>query len=126
MGTLTVSNLNLTTLKATEVKHPDAATPAIVLNADGTATIPSAGKEPIPIGLSDWPVTLTKDEGVLTEAVYVRGTEQYKQFLNYTEGVLTSVDYSKSEDDGVTWTNIGTETLNYTDGELTHTSWVAA
>ena len=83
----------------------------------------SGGK---PIGEPDWPVTLSYTDGSLTEAVYAKSNMRYKQTLGYTSGTLTTVVYALSFDSGTTYGNIGTETLNYTDGVLTSTSWAAA
>ena len=77
-------------------------------------------------GAPDWPATLTRTDGELTQVVYANGTQRYRQQLTRTNGVLSSVLYSYSGDSGATWTDIGTETLNYTDGEMTSTAWTAA
>ena len=89
-------------------------------------TTPEQVREYIARGAPDWPVTLTRTDGVLTEAVYANGAIRYRQQLHRTAGELTSVLYSRSTDSGATWTDIGTETLNRTDGELTGTSWADA
>ena len=89
-------------------------------------TSPEQVREYIARGAPDWPATLTRADGVLTQAVYANGAIRYRQQLNRTNGELTSVLYSRSTDSGVTWADIGTETLHRTDGELTHTSWADA
>lgn len=72
------------------------------------------------------PVNLEYDSNdVLVAAVYEKLGSYLKQQLIYTNGTLTSVDYSIS-DDNATFTLVGTETLNYDNGKLISTTWSGA
>lgn len=76
------------------------------------------------LGTPDWPSSLTYDgNGDLTQVVFSKGTQRVRQTLSYTSGDLSSVLYERSENSGSTWTTIGTETLNYSGGNLVSTSW---
>jgi hypothetical protein len=96
---------------------------------DGTWWLPLIAEveiTPLSVAVADWPVTLSYTSGDLTSAVYAKGTERYKQTLNYDSGNLNTVLYQYSDDSGSNYTDIGTETLGYTNGNLTSTTWTAA
>ncbi len=80
----------------------------------------------IQLGLPTWEAALSYDDGNYNEVEYAKGDIVYKQDITHTGSELTSVTYYKSTDGGSNWTEIGTETLNYTNGELTSTTWADA
>lgn len=60
--------------------------------------------------------TLNYTDGLLTSIDYTFGVNTITKTLSYTDGVLTSIILSGDIPDGLTVT---TKTLNYTGGELT-------
>lgn len=79
------------------------------------------------VGAPDWEATMTYDASDrLSVITYAKGAYRYRQTLAYTNEELTSIVYQKSIDGGSTYTNIGTEGLQYVAGTLTATTWVSA
>ncbi len=99
-----------------------------IAGLDGDGDLKSLGpfSDLIQLGLPTWEAAISYDDGNYNEVEYAKGDIVYKQDITHTGSELTSVTYYKSTDGGSNFTEIGTETLNYTNGELTSTTWADA